>query len=98
MEAAKSQIYTKIDQLKDYANENQMKLNFKKTKFIVFNPTNICDFIPEYKIEDHDIETVEKIKLLGLVVRNDLRWKGNTKYMIERAYKRLWMVKRIKMK
>ena len=69
----------------------QMKMNLQKTKFMVFNPTSNFDFIPEHK----EIETNEEMKLLGLVIRNDLSWKSNTEQMIKRAYKRLWIVKRL---
>ena len=73
-----------------------MKLNYSKTKFVLFNPTLKFDFIPELSIEGSDIETVEKIKLLGIVLSNDLKWKGNTEEMVKKASSRLWMVKRLK--
>ena len=37
------------------------------------------------------------MKLLGLVIRNDLSWKSNTEQMTKRAYNRLWMLKRLKL-
>ena len=43
-----------------------------------------------------EIETVEEIKLLGLMVRNDLSWKANTDAMTKKAYSRLWILKRLK--
>ena len=73
-----------------------MKLNVRKCKFILFNPTLKYDFVPELEIEGSKVETAEEIRLLGLTVSNDLSWKANTKQMIVKAYKRLWMVKWLK--
>ena len=36
------------------------------------------------------------MKILGLVVQNDLKWRSNTEDMIRKAYKRMWMIKRLK--
>ena len=47
-------------------------------------------------MEGSQIETQEEIKLLGLTVRNDLSWKSNTNQMVKKAYKRLWIIKRLK--
>ena len=73
-----------------------MKLNVKKCKFMVFNPTQNHDFEPDLEIEGSQIETQDEMKLLGLTVSNDLSWKSNTAQMVTKAYKRLWMVKRLK--
>ena len=39
---------------------------------------------------------VEEIRLLGLVVRSDLKWTSNTEEMILKAYKKLWALRRLK--
>ena len=36
------------------------------------------------------------MKILGITVSNDLKWKANTTEMTKKAYNRLWMVKRLK--
>ena len=43
-----------------------------------------------------DLEVVESYKLLGLMVRSDLRWIDNTKFIISKAYKRIWVLRRLK--
>ena len=63
---------------------------------MLFNPTINFDFIPDFMVEGNYIETVEEMRLLGLVVRNDLKWRSNTDEMVNRAYKRMWMIKRLK--
>ena len=91
-----SKVYEQIQQIEEYAVVNQMKLNSKKSKFMVFNPTDNFDFEPHYEVEGKEIETVEQMKLLGLIISNDLKWKPNTDNMIKKAYARMWMVKRLK--
>ena len=75
---------------------NQMKINYKKTKLVLFNPCKKLDFIPALSLSGQEIEVVEEIRLLGLVIRSDGRWSSNTKNMISKANKRLWILRRLK--
>ena len=93
----KSAVYHQLEEIKKYSDENQMKINLKKTKFMLFNPTTSYDFIPEHKAEGIEVETVDEMKILGLTIRNDLKWTSNTSNMVEKASKKLWMIKRLKM-
>ena len=36
------------------------------------------------------------MKLLGVVIRSDLKWKDNTEFIVKRAYKKLWVLRRLK--
>ena len=36
------------------------------------------------------------MKLLGVVITSNLKWKRNTEYITERGYSRLWFLKRLK--
>ena len=96
LEPEKSKTYEQIQMIKDYSETNEMKLNLSKTKFMLFNPTKNYDFVPDLKIDDVELETLDEMKLLGLTIRNDLSWKANTENMTKKAYKRLWMIKRLK--
>ena len=96
LDATKSKVYDQIRKTQDYAQENDMKLNVAKCKFMIFNPTVNHDFLPELDIEGNSLETREEMKLLGLVVSNDLKWKSNTDEMVTKGYKRLWMIRRLK--
>ena len=81
--------------IQDYAIKNEMKINSSKTKFMVFNPTLSFDLIPDKKLDNKSLDTVESMKLLGLVVSNDLTWKSNTEYLTKKAYGRLWAIQRL---
>ena len=44
----------------------------------------------------HKLEVISQIRLLGVVLTSDLKFKTNTEQMITRAYKKLWMLRRLK--
>ena len=64
---------------------------------MLFNPTKKYDFDPKLNILGSDIHPVAEHKILGLVIRDDLSWKSNTKLMTKKAYSRLWMIRRLKL-
>ena len=62
-----------------------------------FNCARKRDFTPRLKLEDSDIEVVEKLKLLGVQITNDLKWNANTIFIIKKPYSKLWMPRRLKL-
>ena len=68
-----------------------MKINYKKSKVMIFNPCTSIDFLPELSLDNNELEVVDEIRLLGLVIRSDLRWMSNTDSMVKKANKRLWI-------
>ena len=73
-----------------------MQVNKKKTKVMVFNPCIAWDFMPELALDNQELEMVEEMRLLGVMVKSDMKWTSNTEYMLVRAYKRLWSLRRLK--
>ena len=84
-----SKVFENLVKTEVYATENKMKINYKKTKLMVFNPGRAIDFLPRFNFNDNELEIVEETKLLGLIIRSDLSWSSNTEYMINRANKKL---------
>ena len=91
-----SAVYKELNNIKEYATANDMKLNLRKTKFMLFNQCKSIDFMPALNIDGADIELVEEMRLLGVVLTSDLKFSRNTKYIVERGYKRVWMLRRLK--
>ena len=86
-----------MDRLSLFADENEMQINSKKTKLMLFNTSKIFDFMPE--VTDKDgicLEIVEEFKLLGVMVTSDLKWNAHTKYICARGYSKLWMLRNLK--
>ena len=90
-----SEVYNQLLRTKEYADANDMKINAKKTKLMIFNPCVSKDFQPDFNLEGKDLECVDETKLLGVVVRTDLKWHSNTETMVKKAFKKLWMLKRL---
>ena len=91
-----SEVSRELNKTNLYAKENGMKLNFAKTKLILFNPCTSRDFMPNIAIDDIRIDLVEQVKLLGVVVTSDLSWAANTKYIVYRCNSKRWTIRRLK--
>ena len=74
-----------------------MSINKEKTKCLLFNKAKKYDFIPELSMSDNTrLEVVEGMKLVGYQITSDLSTKANTKYIVGRAWKRMWIIWRRK--
>ena len=86
-----------FNDLMSHANKHKMVINEDKSKVMLFNQGRKYDFLPAIETANGNIlHTVDEIRLLGLVVRSDLRWQGNTDQMCKKAYGRLWMIRNLK--
>jgi hypothetical protein len=96
LNAQHSQVQTQLNELSSYAQTNQRKINHKKSIVMLFNTSNKNDFSPELKIDGVLLEVVKELKLLGVIITSDLKWHRNTENITKKAYKRLWILKRLK--
>ena len=93
---SKSKLFEQLERTQHYSQLNEMKINYKKTKMMVFNPSKTIKFAPTFKLEDQQIEIIPEIKLLGLHITNDMKWKKNTCSIVKRSSKKLWILRRLK--
>ena len=68
-----------IKEINEWTEKNLMKLNEKKTKQIIFNFNRDKQFTTDVKLKDESLEIVDEVKLLGVVINQDLKWDSNTK-------------------
>ena len=74
-----------------------MLLNPLKTKAMLFNPHRIYDFIPTLTTGGGEyMDVVEEQKILGFILRSDMKTISNTEYICKRVYKRMWIIRRLK--
>ena len=75
-----------------------MKIKERKTQVMKFNFNQNLDFPPELIIDGfkENLAVVKETKLLGIIVRDDLKWNSNTQYLCAKAYKRMWCLRRMK--
>ena len=63
----------KLTKLKEYTEVDNMKINKKKTKIMLFNTADKNDFMPDLNVDDRELfEGVEEIKLLRVIITSDL--------------------------
>ena len=89
-----SELLKQLKRTSEYAKDNEMQL--KKSKVMLFNPCKSIDFMPQVNIDSCELEVVEEMRLLGLIIRSDMKWISNTDQMVTRANKKLWMLRRLK--
>ena len=89
----KSQVY--LNELSSWTNQKQMKLNTEKSKYMIFNFSKNYTFNTRLNIEGEILQQVQEVKLLGLVLREDLSWKSNTNSLIKRAYTRMIILRNL---
>ena len=78
----KSQLY--LNKLNEWSNNHQMIISQKKTKAMIFNFTENYQFTTRLTLKGENIEIVDKLKLLGTTIINDLSWDENFSLLIKR--------------
>ena len=71
----------------------------KMSTIPVFHPPSlgtVRDFMPKFVLGQDELIVVEETMLLGVKLRSDLSWSGNTEYIVKRANKKLWCLRRLK--
>ena len=94
---SESEILTLLNEIKDYTLAHKMKVNSQKSKVMLFNTSKKHDFKPAMYLENgKNLDIVEETTLLGIKIQSNLKWNANTDFMCEKAYKRIWMLRRLK--
>ena len=93
--AQNSLIQTRLNQIQEYADVHKLKINEAKTKIMTFNFSNKYDFLPKFHIGSKELEVVRSFKLLGVMISSDLKWNEHTEYIVKKANKRLWYLRRL---
>ena len=91
-----SLVQEQLNSLAEHAQQNKMRINHAKTKIMLFNSAKKHDFQPELSMEGVKLEVVEKMKLLGVIITSDLTWDENTEFITNKAFSRLWLLRRLK--
>ena len=89
----KSQGY--LQKLENWTENKQMKLNTKKSNFMIFNFSNNYQFNTRFNLNGTKIDQIHETKLLGLKIRDDLTWKSNTEMLTKKAYMRMIIIKKL---
>ena len=86
-----------IDDVEEFARINKMKINNEKTQVMKFSRSKKFKFPPEITFSNGNIITnVNQVKLLGVIITEDLKWAQNTLHIVNKAMKSLWTLRRLK--
>jgi hypothetical protein len=76
---------------------NNFVTNKSKTFAMIFNNSRKYAFPPEFTMDGSElIEVKNVLKILGVMVQDDLRWGAQVKQMTTKASKKLWLLRRMK--
>ena len=89
----KSQYY--LDEINNWTTNQNMILNEKKTKNLIFNFTDKYQFATRLVVNGERVETISNTKLLGTIISDDLSWDLNTKSIVQKANARMELLRRV---
>ena len=85
-----------ISEAEKFTKDNKMLINKNKTQVIMFSRSRTLDFPPELTFEDGSLlKVVSEMKLLGVYITEDLKWKRNTDFIVSKAKQKIWIIRRL---
>ena len=86
--------------INEWFSANKLSLNVGKIKFLLFHKSgkkcSIPSYLPTLKTNNHDIERVNTMKLLGVLLDDNLSWKEHIKYLENKIAKNIGLMCRAK--
>ena len=76
--------------------KDKMKINEAKCNIINFNFSGTNNPPKKLFLNNNEIVSVDRIKLLGVTLTNDLRWKENTAEIVKKVNKRFYQLCRLR--
>ena len=88
-------IQKNIHSIAEWTEKKLVKLNQRKSCGIIFNFTDNYQFTSRIEIDSQPLKLVSETKLLGLILRSDMKWSSNTEYLVKRANARMELLRRL---
>ena len=87
----KSQQY--LNQINKWTEDHKMIISQKKTKAMIINHTDNYQFSTRLQLKRGNIEIVDKMKILGTIVTNQLTWNENCDFLIKKVNARMALLR-----
>ena len=84
-----------LDKIEEWTNSKEMKLNTKKSKYMIINFTKNYQVNTRLQMEKNLLQQVTETRLLGVILRDDLSFKSNTNHITRNAYKRMTILHKL---
>ena len=85
-----------FQQLLNWSANNDMAVNFSKTKELVMGPPSITSNLPLLHSDTGYIQRVTSVKLLGIHLDANFSWQTHVEAMVSKATQRLYFLKQLK--
>ena len=85
-----------LDIATEWTSANNMQINEKKCAVINFKFNKIEQAEIPYKINNEKLDTVSVMNLLGVVISDDLKWLENTKKIVTKCSRSLYIISKLK--
>ena len=92
----KNPMNEQINNLLEFTEINEMKINKYKTKVMLFNRATSLDFQSNILLESSPLDVVEETKILGIMLSSDLKWKKHVDFVRKKCLKKMWSIRRMK--
>ena len=73
----------------------KMEISEKKTKAMIFNFTNNYQFSTRLQIKGKNVEIVDRMKILGTIINNQLTWDDNCDHLIRKVNSRMQLIRSV---
>ena len=91
-----SHIQEDLNKFSDWAATNGLNLNAKKCQALEVNFSKTKPQHADLSIGSDKLDYVDKAKILGISIQNDLKWQSQVDIMIKKANTRLFMLRSLK--
>jgi len=92
----KGNIQNDLDDFTNWSENNSLKLNPSKCQALLVNFGKVKPSYTDLRIGNELLPFVDKAKVLGVWVQNNLKWDTQVNDMLVRANKRLFMLRTLK--
>ena len=76
-----------LEEIDAWTDQNQLKINSNKTKYMIFNNTRNYQFNTRLHLHHTVLDQIKEAKLLGVIISDNLSWDSNTDFITKKAYK-----------
>lgn len=91
-----STLQSDLDEIQQWAESNDMRLNVKKCKEMTINFLRKSPVISPLYINGTPLDVVSSFKVLGITLNHQLKWSDNVDMIVKKASKRLYILRVLK--
>lgn len=93
---ATTALQSDLDTISSWSNENNTNLNPKKCKEMIICPLKMLTDLAPLTINGVPLEKVSSHKILGLIIKDNIKWNDNIDDIVCKASKRLYIIRVLK--